>query len=362
MSIDFRTPFSCWLARAVVVCLLSGLSDTFAAESAPVAKLKTKRGDVLVGTIQSRENGKIVFHSDTFGTFTVDEASVSVESGEPKPQKSHPSLDANKIPHTLPPNLFSPLQPLGAGGQPHASNNKIREFLHMPDELMVTFQGGFGHLDGTANGKNFDGKIQLDYNKGRYVGQLTGQYLYGKYNGTIATDEHEIIGRVSRYFGEDGGDHSSRRYFAMMQHQYEVNRIRSIDFDYDFYGGLGIDVHKNQKSSSIIAVGGNFEIEQLSGLNSAGMPMSQTELGRAFVLAGLQWQLNERIALNNTLGYQVKPSDASNYELQWYSTLSYALTDALSINLNYHLEYDDTEIVGIDESTSRLTLSLGYQL
>jgi len=335
------------LIRPILILLL--LSFTVRSEEPGSITLTTESGEILTGTIQSNDGEKIVLKFENLGVLTLP-ANAVTDRGEsmaadPSPPRS--KQDSNNAPDSL-----------TTKHEPKKGN--VRSFLRLPDEVSVVTSMGTSFLRGQTKGDTVDGKLTIGYENGRYRSSVMGQYRYGKFGGMRVTDEHQLMAQVFRYFGEHGADKEQRKYFAILQNIYEVNTIRSIKFDYDFLAGLGVDLHKNEKSSSLIAAGFNGEIESLSGINAPDP--HRTEVARAYIYSQLNWQISQRVSFQSSVSYQVKPSDTSDYELQFYGTAKYSLAPRLSLDLNYSYLFDDIPLAAISADTSRLSLALSYEL
>lgn len=335
------------LIRPILILLL--LSFTVRSEEPGSITLTTESGEIITGTVQSNNGEQIVLKFENLGVLTLP-ANAVFHRDEPKAAVAAPPKSKQDL-KSAPDSSATKQEP---------KKGAVRSFLRLPDEVSVATSMGTSFLSGQTKGDTVDGKLTIGYEKGRYRGSMMGQYRYGKFGGRRVTDEHQLMAQVFRYFGEHGADKEKRKYFAILQNLYEVNTIRSIKFDYDFLAGLGVDLHKNEKSNSLIAAGFNGEIESLSGINAPD-PM-RTEVARAYIYSQLNWQFSQRVSFQSSVGYQVRPSDTSDYELQFYSTAKYSLAPRLSLDLNYSYLFDDIPLDAISADTSRLSLALSYQL
>jgi hypothetical protein len=331
--------------------ILSLLLLTLTVRSAEprTVSLTTESGEILSGTVQSSNDERIVLRFEKFGIITIP-ANAVTNLGKQK-------VGATPLPDSKAKSNESSISP---STEKEPQKGILRTFLHVPDEVSVTTTMGASFLSGQTSGDTVEGKLTIGYDKGRYLGTLSSQYRYGKFGGRRVTDEYQLLAQAFRYFGENGTDKEQRKYFAILQNIYEVNTIRSIRFDYDFLLGLGLDIHKNKKSSSLIAAGFNGELESLNGIGTPD-PV-RTEVARAYIYSQFNWQVTQRLSLQSSIGYQVKPSHSSDYELQSYSVARYALAPRLSLDLNYSYLFDDIPLASISPDTSRVSLALSYEL
>ncbi len=347
---DFLRSGRVWLVVAGVLSLNLSLQAQ--------DELVTEGGEILRGEFVRQSDGIIHFRSLSFGLIQIPEEGVVLKRNIAISERTAALKNGPLTLNQPPPRVEGPKGDKG-GAKDEEPGDKVREFLHLPDGMTVNAGLGIGFLAGETDGRNFSTSLDVNYDKGRYVGSFGGRYRYGQVEGFRVIDDYRFYGGVDRYFG----DPEERKYFMMMKGFYSSDRVHLLDSQIDLFLGPGVDFKVGKRVDINLAVGYSTEWEDFTGNADEGIAdASRVRRDKAFLFEKITVNLSDRFDLIQNGIYMTDLEEHTHFDIRFNNTLSYKLTSQLSLDLVYSLQHDDTSAEGVEDTISNLTIQLGYRL
>ncbi len=321
--------------------------------------LNLKNGEVLKGTLLRVADGFYYFKSSSFGDLKIEADKVlPAPPSPPKHEPTSPTMPLDPAKSSLrPPG--PPNGPPEKEGPPPPTPDQafLRRLLHIPRDLHVELNLGLDVMDGQNTGESLTTALSMNYDKGRYFNSAGAEYQYAKVNGERNADRYEVKYRLVRYFGSPG----HMRYFSVIYNTYEHDAIRLLDYDYNAYVGLGLDVYRSPRIMLRAAAGPNFEFRNFNGLPAFGiLDLPSTRTTKVFAYEEFQYRPLPFLSIEQFLLYKADPSETRNYDIRATLGIKSQLDEHFSLTVQYQYTFDNSSPTGISQKASQLTSSLGY--
>lgn len=331
----------------IKVCLTSALPLFLSLNLFAVDELLLNNGEVLLGTYIQTEDGNITFKSDSLGEVTVPAGNATIRQGVPA-DKAVPTEQAN-VPSS---------NEAAAAATQTQSKGWVRELLNLPDEVTGNVSGGWSNLSGTTTGDSISTNFSLGFQKDTIEWNLFGSYTYGKYNGTVSSDNQRYGGWYKWYFMDDG------RWFLHLQSSWYQDRVQRLQAEIDGLVGLGYYFLKLDNYQWQLSLGANYDDKDyfdVSGFAIADINAWKVGFFEHFTAQPLPY-----INISHTFFYSFDPTNSANYDYQLNFTISTPITANTSIGLAYDRTWNgaippEFQSAGIEKDNSTTSLQLGYK-
>lgn len=318
------------------------------------AELHLSNGDRVTGTVIMRVDGKIHFRSDFFGDLVVNEVDAAIVETPETPVESLSGLP----PTQKEPTKAKPQKPTAVAA---ADTGLITPAPPPPPKWKGKVEFGFFNQSGRSEINNTSIRAEAEKKAGIDSLRLTGRYLYGENNGSIASDRVDASFRWRRDM--------SQRVFSQTLSSYAKDRVTQIDLNLEQNGSLGYQLITTDRHKVNVGAGLTLQYRDAEsiepGLNYFGEVFQDYTYkinGRMTVSQALNalYSPNESARLINASTSNALTTEADNYKVRFNSTLQGKMSERISLNLRYEFEYDNAILNKEARSDQRITSSIGY--
>ncbi|OIR15045.1 hypothetical protein GALL_41640 [mine drainage metagenome] len=336
--------------RAQYSLLLFLLSSTLCLAT-QLSEIQLKNGDRLTGEIVSQDTRQVVVNSPFLGKITV-------------PRDQILKMELSKAPATKPaahgPQNTTAVA-LVSGATGGSSTRAALERILRGTKGSMEF--GFNQQSGRSDSVNATVRADAEYQQGIDTYELTMQYYYGRYDGSVQADQHETSFRWRHEL-------KSKRFFAQSNTSYSVDHVKLVNLDLEQSAGIGLRAIKSEKQTLNLGSGltGQYRRAYGEGTNALA-------LGDLF--EDYLFKFNDRVNLKQSASVQYSPisnqsitlingkqsaanDQATNYSLRFNVALQSKLTHRITLNLHYDLAYDNAIYDPSLKTDQRISSTIGY--
>lgn len=348
-----------WLSAWVVLALSGGGMPAVAAPAETVV-LILKNGDRLTGTIVSQNNKRVVIQSALAGRVSVGRdhieqitpaapLTVTAPPVAPPPPPASPPVPA---PTPTPSPVAATSTAPTVAPAPPALTNAVPATPLLPGWFTGVWTNWHGNVQaglnlgiGTTDRSTMYANASAAKNWGRSVSSLTYNASYGRANGIENANQMAGTAKV------DVQITPNRRTYAYGQGAAGYDVIRKIDLEYLGGGGLGYRLIDQPKR--VLAGELGFQYQSFNYSTSEDQTTVAVRLAENFTTSV------DKLSITQRLGFTPGIDDFSNYQINFFLTLSYPLFKPLTLNLNLINQYTSQPATGVQNNDLQIQTTLG---
>lgn len=315
-----------------------------------------KNGDRLTGEVVSQNERRVILKSPVTGRVTVLRSAVdhitavSVLEAEAKAATAVTPSAAPTVPPPAAAPAPAPIAAPVAATPPIRTNAPAAPLI--PGWVTGVFTNWHGNVQaglnlgvGTTDRSTLYANASAAKKWGRTVSSLTYNTAYGEANGVQNANQMAGTAKV------DVEISPNRRTYAYGQGEAGYDSIRKIDLQYLGGGGLGYKFIDQPKR--VLAGELGFQYQAFNYSTSPDQSTVAVRFGESFTTSV------DKLTINQRLGFTPGIDDISNYQVNFFLTLSYPLFKPLTLNLNLIDQYLSKPAAGVQNNDLQITTTLG---
>lgn len=286
-------------------------------------KLTLANGDVIHGTLVHQDANSVTVQHPVLGEITVPREAL-----------------ADPVPAILAPEEATPAVTPPQEDPPATTGKSVLGLFEVPENWRGRFSVGTSWESGRVRKNSVDLRGELGHTEGRNDFLYSAFYRFEETNSDVSTDRWGASFRYRR----DVAKHQ----FIQTVTSYEVDRIKNIDHKFTQTLGYGFRVVDTPDFTLNVIPGVAYEYQK-----ERSKPSDSDFLFN--LNQDLSWKINERFTFIQTSDFFLNPSDTSEYRINVKAGIRGAITDSLSLDLNYQYDYDRTVAGNGNRYESKLT-------
>jgi len=301
-------------------------------------KLELPGGEILIGSLVSQDETTYVFCSQTLGEVRVKKEGAHLRPVVPAGAEMAEQSPAWSRAHSAPASPAAVTAPAGP---------KVVVAPPSPVKWKRSFEMGYsyqarGNL--VADTSTYLRTEIVRESPGSSIG-LQARYLFGKQNAERNADKLDADFKLHFDF--------ANRVVLRNDFSYSYDRLKQLSNQFEENAGLNLLLAKTPHFR--YSVGPGVAVQYTETTDDKNSYQALGDISQEF-----NWQISDRVTLNNTASYLYKPGNWADYRLRAYSALTGKLTNHATINLRYEYEFEALRPITDGRSDNRVFTTLGY--
>ena len=335
-------------ARSVLGLFLAWLGVWNCAAAPESVVLFLKNGDRITGELVSTNGQRVIIRSPVVGKVTIPRENLDHMDPLVRPTAANTATPTNAAPKAATP---SPPAPSPAAIATADTNAPVVGHL-LPSWVSGIWTNWHGNVQAGLNlGVGTTDRATMYVNGsaskkwGRTSTLFTYNSAYGEANGVQNANQMAGTGRA------DVDISPNRRTFAYASGAAGYDVIRKIDLEYLGGGGLGFKFIDRPKR--VLAGELGIQYQDFNYSTSDDQSTVAVRFGESFTTS------IEKLSITQRLGFTPGIGDLSNYQINFFLTLSYPLFKPLTLNLNVIDQYLSRPAAGVQNNDIQVQTTIG---